>query len=93
MPAMDERLEDIFTHLTHRRLQLLAAVADGYSLRQVAESLGIEKSSAESQVAELRNLVDVRSTRDLARWWRDARELYLAWVERETGGTPEKPPV
>jgi len=65
-------------HVTPRRAEVLALLAAGATLAEVAAELSISLNGARSHVADLKQLTGRGSTRELGKWWLQRREL---WVE------------
>lgn len=64
------RREFDWQSITMRRAQVLAGLARGWTDREIAERMGVRPSSVRSTVRELRDLVNLRSRRELGNWWR-----------------------
>ncbi|GAB4326732.1 MAG: hypothetical protein Kow0010_09990 [Dehalococcoidia bacterium] len=76
--AVDEVPAGIeWSRITWRLAQVLRELADGCSLGETAERLGISYNGIRSDVGKLKDITGLRSVRDIGRWWRD--EGSIAW--------------
>ena len=70
---------------TFARVRVLSGLADGSAERENVEHLGISFNAARRQVEDLKEFTGCAHVREIARWWRDNRERWLAWCAGQAG--------
>lgn len=83
----DVRTRDALLRITARRAEVLREIADGYSAREVADGLGLTLSGMRSHVEALREITGCSSIREMGRWWRTRRALWLELMSIHAGLT------
>jgi len=83
--ALSEEQRRAFERLTPRRLRILAALASGAGVREIAEHLGYSYHGLRAHVRQLQELTGCSSARELARWWVAVRGDYYRWVAEVLG--------
>ena len=71
--------------ITLRRAQVLRRLAEMKTEAEIATELGLALSRVRSHVSDLKQLVGVRTTRDLGRWWQTRRLEWLSFYANEAG--------
>jgi DNA-binding CsgD family transcriptional regulator len=75
-------------HVTARRAEVLALLADGATLPEVAAQMGVSVNGVRSHVEDLKKLTGCTSTRQLGRWWRANRRAWLELMATVAGCEP-----
>lgn len=83
----DVRTRDVLLRITARRAEVLREIAHGYSGREIAARLGLTHSGLRSHVEALKEITGCSSTREMGRWWRTQRGLWLALMSMQAGPT------
>lgn len=87
--TLSEKVTDVQTEtllrITARRAAVLREMADGYTEREAARRLGISLTGLRSHLEELRNLTGLDSGRELGRWWRQERTVWLHVMSLQAG--------
>ena len=81
------RTRDALLRITARRAEVLREIAHGYSGREVAARIGLTQSGLRSHVEALKEITGCSSTREIGRWWRTQRPLWLALMSVQAGVT------
>jgi DNA-binding CsgD family transcriptional regulator len=77
--------EDTLALITLRRAQVLRALAEARTEREIAEALSLSVAGVRSHVEDLKQITGHRSTRELARWWQSNRTAWVSFMERAAG--------
>lgn len=81
------RDRNVFAAITFRRAQVLRELADGYSETEAASHLGISVSGFRATVQQLKDLTGCTGVRELGRWWRANRDIWIQEFAAGGGGT------
>jgi DNA-binding NarL/FixJ family response regulator len=74
-----------FYLLTLRRVQVLSRLAEARTEREIAEDLSITLDGVRSHVQSLKEIIGVRTTREIGRWWQENRNAWIRFIAREAG--------
>ena len=82
---MQDREQLDWAWLTISRVRVLRELADDRSEREAAETLGITYDGVRSITEAIKDQTGLGSVRELRRWWRQNRGVWLAWVAEQAG--------
>lgn len=82
---MQDREQLDWSWLTYSRVRVLRELADDRSEREAAETLGITYEGVRSVIEAIKDRTGLGSVRELRRWWRQNRGIWLAWVAEQAG--------
>lgn len=85
MPNETPVSPETFHSITLRRAQVLRELARGSTEREAATALGLSFDGIRSHVANLREITECSSVRDLARWWREYRGDWCRFICEQAG--------
>ncbi len=83
--AMQDREQLDWSWLTYSRVRVLRELAHDRSEREAAETLGITYDGVRSIIEAIKDQTGLGSVRELRRWWRQNREVWLDWVMEQAG--------
>lgn len=78
-------VQDVFERLTAPRMRVLALLAEGKTIRQVADGLGCTYNGARSQVRDLEQILDCSSVEEVREWWATHSDAWLGHLARTAG--------
>jgi len=76
--------------ITFARARVLREIEDRRTEREIAGNLQMTYNGVRSQIDELKLITGCGDLRALGRWWRDNRDAWLAWCERQAGSVRER---
>lgn len=82
---MQDREQVDWSWLTISRLRVLRQLADDRTDREAAEALGVSYAGVRSIVEKIKEQAGLESVREMRRWWRQNRAVWLDWVMEEVG--------
>ena len=85
MSVQDRQGSFDWESITFARARMLALLADGRTEPEIGVRLQITYASVRSGVEDLKTIISHREVREIARWWRDNRQAWLAWCEEQAG--------
>ena len=71
--------------ITYARARLLRELADGRTEREIGERLLMTYAGARSLVEDLKTITGYRDVREIGRWWRDNRAVWVTWCGQQAG--------
>ena len=71
--------------VTLRQAEVLTGLANNFTIREIAESLRVPYPTVRSTVVAIQSQVGLRSSRELARWWREYRGDWAEEMLRAAG--------
>lgn len=75
----------VLAKVTRARAAVLRELAWGLTEREAAEHLDMTVNGFRSCVRELRGITGLASGRELGRWWRNSRPLWLRMMAEAAG--------
>lgn len=76
------RIHQTYEQLTFARVRVMAQLAQGKTIRQVARALGYEHNGARSQVRDIERILEVSSVPEIVAYWDQHGEAWLAYAAR-----------
>jgi hypothetical protein len=86
---MQGREEIDWAWFTPARVRVLRGLADQRTEREIAVELLVEYTTVRSTVQDLKDRLSLGDVREIGRWWRAHRKVWLAWLA-EQGGVEEQ---